>query len=80
MRKQNGMIRLIALIFSVVAVFSLLLSGCGEDEEKAETAAAVTIPPPATTIQQAPECDAGSPSIIPASSGQPRHIYFFRDT
>lgn len=80
MRKQNEMFRSVALIISAVAVFSLLLSGCGEDEEKAETSTPVTVSPPVTTIQQAPDCEAGSPSIIPAPSGQPRLIYFYRDT
>ncbi|MHB0915182.1 MAG: hypothetical protein ACYC5A_02030 [Thermoleophilia bacterium] len=80
MRKQNEKISLAAVIVGALAMLSLLLAGCGEDAEKGETTAAVTIAPPTTTMQQAPACEDGSPSVIPAASGLPRHIYFYRDT
>ncbi len=26
------------------------------------------------------DCDPNAPSLIPASSGKPQHVYFFKDT
>jgi hypothetical protein len=52
------------LFAAAVLVIALFAAGCGDD---ATTTAAV-------------QCDPDSPSLIPAPSGKPQLIYFFRDT
>jgi ABC-type uncharacterized transport system auxiliary subunit len=50
---------------AVASLLALLtLSGCGKEESS-------------TTGY---ECDLTAESIIPAPSGKPQHIYFYRDT
>jgi len=46
---------------------TLALSGCGGDSTT-------------TAASTAPQCDLTAPSIIPAPSGKPQLIEFFRDT
>lgn len=49
----------------VVLLALLLLAGCGGEDEVSEGAY---------------KCDTNEPSIIPAPSGKPQHVYFFKDT
>lgn len=46
---------------------ALMLAGCGDDSKSTTTTAAV-------------QCSPDTPSIIPAPSGKPQYVLFFRDT
>ena len=75
------LLKLLAISFLVLPI--LLGSGCGEKDDMNNLATAtVTTPaiPAPAPARTAPDCDLASPSIIPAPSGVPQLIYFYRDT
>lgn len=59
----------IVIIFSLFAILAaVLIAGCGDDGKTSTTAAT------------APQCSPDQKSIVPAPTGKPQHVYFFRDT
>jgi len=52
----------------VMLMAAVFMAGCGDDGKTSSSAAT------------APQCQPDQKSIIPAPSGKPQHVYFYRDT